>query len=247
MLDLIGSIVGMAAIAIDLVAFTAALGGTPWRRLALAAIAGGWVGLATHLAATGQLAFSTSRIVPGIAGLFGVPLLAVGALALGSRKARAALLAVPMPTLIALNALRVLGVLFLFLAADGRLSGPFPYSAAIGDIVTGALAIPLALSVARGQASARAIRNWNLFGALDLIAAVGFGLTSANGSPIHLFHVGVGSQAMQYLPYALVPTVLVPFYLVTHAVIVAQLARARVESAPRGARADWQEAGTATT
>ena len=233
MLNLVGSIVGMAAIGIDLVVFTAALGGSLSRRLTLAAIAGGWVRLATHLAATGQLAFSSSRVVPGIAGLFGVPLLAIGALALASQKVRAALLAVPTSTLIALNALRVLGVLFLFLAAEGRLSGPFPYSAGIGDIVTGALAIPLARSVARGRASASAIRSWNLFGALDLFAAVGLGLSSADGSPLHWIHVGVGSQAMQYLPYALVPTVLVPFYLVTHAIVAAQLASATHAALPR--------------
>ena len=33
----------------------------------------------------------------------------------------------------------------------------------------------------------------------------------------------MGSQAMQYLPLSLVPTVLVPFYLLTHAIVVAQL------------------------
>jgi hypothetical protein len=37
----------------------------------------------------------------------------------------------------------------------------------------------------------------------------------------------VGSAAMQYLPYCLVPTVLVPFYLITHAIVAAQLAATR--------------------
>ncbi len=227
MLDLVGSIVGMAGIGINLVAFTGALGGTLARRLGIAAIAGAWVGLATHLAATGQLAFSRSQAAPGVAGLFAFPLLAVGALALASRGARAALLAVPTALLIGLNSMRFLGVLFLFLAADGRLSGPFPYSAAIGDMVTGAFAIPLAIAVSRGRARASAIRSWNVFGALDLVVAVGLGLSSASGSPLHWIHVGVGSQAMQYLPFALVPTVLVPFYLVTHALVAAQLASHR--------------------
>ena len=227
MLDLIGSIVGMAAIAINLVVFVGALGGTIARRVAIAAVAGGWVGLASHLAATGQLAFSTARVVPGIAGLFAVPLLAMGALALGSRGARAALLAVPTPTLIGLNVMRLLGGLFLLLAADARLSGPFPFSAAIGDMVTGALAIPLALAAARGRASSSAVRSWNIFGALDLFVAVGLGLSSTSGSPLQWIHTEVGAKAMQYLPYSLVPTVLVPFYLVTHAVIAAQVASQR--------------------
>jgi hypothetical protein len=40
---------------------------------------------------------------------------------------RNALLAIPTSLLIGLNALRVIGVLFLMLAAVDRLSGPFPY------------------------------------------------------------------------------------------------------------------------
>jgi hypothetical protein len=43
MLDLIGAIVGMSAVAINLVALTHALPGTLGRRLALAVIAGAWV------------------------------------------------------------------------------------------------------------------------------------------------------------------------------------------------------------
>ncbi|HKF97216.1 MAG TPA: hypothetical protein VKB20_03105, partial [Steroidobacteraceae bacterium] len=165
MLNLIGAIVGMSAIAIDLVAFTNALPVTLAQRLGLAAIAGAWVGLASGLGAAGTLAFSPENPVPLIGVLFAVPLLVVGGLALRSQRVRAALLAVPMEVLIGLNSLRVLGVLFLFLAANGRLSGPFPYSAGLGDIITGALAIPLALSVARtGGASFRAIRLWNIFG-----------------------------------------------------------------------------------
>jgi hypothetical protein len=172
--------------------------------------------------------------------LFAVPLLVVGVLALNSRGVRTALLAVPMPLLIGLNSLRMLGVLFLLLAASGRLSGPFPFSAGLGDVITGALAIPLALSVARsGQLPSVAVRRWNIFGALDLFVAVGLGLTSAAGSPLQLIHAGVGSAAMQYLPYCLVPTVLVPFYLITHAIIAAQLASTRaapaLESAYDGA------------
>ena len=94
----------------------------------------------------------------------------------------------------------------------------------IGDIITGAFAIPLALSVARSQKlPVSAIVRWNIFGTLDLFAAVALGITSAAGSPIQLIHAGVGSDAMQYLPFCLVPTVLVPFYLITHGIIAAQL------------------------
>jgi hypothetical protein len=45
--------------------------------------------------------------------------------------------------MIGLNSARVLAVLFLLLAAQGRLAGPFPFLAGWGDIITGVFAIPL--------------------------------------------------------------------------------------------------------
>lgn len=234
MLDLLGAIVGMMAIGIDLVAITSVLPGPLAQRLSLAAIAGAWVGLATGLGAAGRLAFSPEQPVPFVGVLFAVPLLTIAALVFKYPRMRATLMAIPMPLLIGVNALRVLGVLFLLLAATGRLSGPFPYSAGWGDIITGAFAIPLALSVARSQKPPLgAIRLWSIFGALDLFAAVGLGITSAAGSPLQLIHAGVGSEAMQYLPFCLVPTVLVPFYLITHAIIVAQLSALRAVPSAR--------------
>jgi hypothetical protein len=232
MLDLIGAIVGMTAVALNLVALTSVVPGSLARRLSVAAIAGAWVGLASGLGAAGKLAFAPNQPVPLVAVLFATPLLIVGALALRSARMRSALMAIPMALLIGVNALRVLGVLFLLLAAVGRLSGPFPYSAGLGDIITGALAVPLALSVARSRKlPSRAIARWNIFGTLDLVAAVALGITSAAGSPLQLIHAGVGSEAMQYLPFCLVPTVLVPFYLITHAIVAAQLRVQRTSAA----------------
>jgi len=212
------------AVAVNLVAITTILPLSLVQRLTLGAILGAWTGLASGLGAAGLLAYAPDRSAPLVGVLFATPLLVVGALAIAYPGVRRALLGIPAHLLIGLNSLRILGALFLMLAAVGRLSGPFPYSAGLGDVITGALAVPLALAVARGGALPRAaIARWNVFGALDLVVAVGLGLTSANGSPVQIFHMGVGSEAMQQLPFCLVPTVLVPFYLITHAVVAAQL------------------------
>src|SRR5579862_4121355 len=112
MLDLIAAVVGMIAIGVNLVAFTHAVADTPARRIGLAAIAAAWVGLASGLGAAGALNFSADAPVPLIGVLFTLPLLVVALLALISRRARAALLAVPTQLLVGLNSLRVLGVLF---------------------------------------------------------------------------------------------------------------------------------------
>src|SRR5579862_113327 len=232
MLDVIAAIVGMAAIAINLVAFADALTNKPGQRTLLAALAGGWVGLASALGAQGLFSVSAGPPVPLIGVLFALPLLVVAAFALRSQRVRDRLLGIPQALLIGLNSLRLLGVLFVLLAVVGRMSGPFPWAAGIGDMITGALAIPLALRVARaGHLPPHAVGRWNLFGTLDLVVAVILGITSIGGSPLQLIHAGVGSAPMQYLPYCLIPTVLVPFYLITHAIVAAQLTAVRPAAA----------------
>ncbi len=232
-LDLIFSIVLMAVIAVDLVALTQALSGSFARRLAIGAVGGGWVGLAMYLAVIGRLAFSPANPAPWMGILLVTPLLAVGVLAVTSETVRAALLGIPLQLLIGLNTMRILGVIFLLDFVAGRLSGPFPFFAGLGDMITGALAIPLALRIARSEEPlTRTVAVWDAFGMLDLIVAVGLGITSVPGSPLQLIHAGVGTQAIQYLPLSLVPTVLVPFYLLTHAIAAAQL-QVRSRSARR--------------
>jgi hypothetical protein len=138
--------------------------------------------------------------------------------------------------LIGLNVWRVLGGLFVLLAVDGRLGGPFPQFAGWGDVITGVLALPVAWLAARAPSSTRNLAlACNAFGALDLVVAVSLGVVSANGSPLQLIHAGAGSAAMQALPWSVVPTVLVPAYLVLHAVIYAHRAPDEA-SVPRGRR-----------
>jgi hypothetical protein len=72
-----------------------------------------------------------------------------------------------------------------------------------------------------------AIGAWNLFGAADLVLAIAFGITSAKGSPLQIFPAP-GSEAMQNVPWSFVPTVLVPIWLILHAIIAVKLHRAKL-------------------
>jgi hypothetical protein len=153
------------------------------------------------------------------------PLVATAVAASVSPSVRASLLGMPMPFLIGLNVWRVAGGFFLLLAAEGRLAGPFPTSAGWGDVITGVLALPVAWLALRGQGTPL-VWAWNAFGMLDLVAALAFGIISANGSPLQIIHAGQGSEAVQALPWSLIPTVLVPMYLIVHGIIFAKLAQA---------------------
>jgi hypothetical protein len=231
MLDFIGTIILVAAIIVSINALTGAMPISTSQRLALSLGAGVWTGLAAALAGA-NLFVGTNPIGPPVIGtVIAFPLVAAAVAAWISPTARASLQGMPMPFLIGLNVWRVAGGFFLLLAAEGRLAGPFPYSAGWGDIITGALALPVAWLALRGQGRAL-ICAWNAFGMLDLVAALAFGIVSANGSPLQIIHAGQGSEAVQMLPWSLIPTVLVPMFLIVHGVVFARLARspARVAS-----------------
>jgi hypothetical protein len=225
MLDLIGTTALTAAIVVNLNATITAMPLSSAQKLTAVAIAGLWIGLAIALASTGLYAI-TSTPVPAVGVMAGLPVVVAGIAALSFASVRAALLALPLPLLVGLNTMRVFGGFFLLLAAQDRLSGPFPQSAGWGDVIVGLAAIPLTIAIARNSLANRgALFAWNLFATLDLIAAVSLGIMSAPGSPLQLFGGTIGSSAVWMLPWSNIPTLLVPFYLITHGVIFARLVR----------------------
>ena len=228
MLDLIGTILLTAAIAVNLNATVTTMPLSLVQKLTTVTIAGLWIGLAIALASTGIYA-STATPVPMVGVMLVLPLIAIGAAAWLSAAVREALLALPVSLLIGLNSLRILpGGFLVLLALQGRLSGPFPQDAGWGDIVVGVTALPLMIAVARSFSKNRvALLAWNILGTLDLVAAIALGVTSAPGSPLQIFGGSIGSTAIGSLPWSNIPTLLVPFYLITHGIIFAQLARAK--------------------
>jgi hypothetical protein len=97
---------------------------------------------------------------------------------------RSALLSVPLPALVGLNAARLGGVFFLILAADGRLSAPFASVAGWGDMLVAALAIPFAARAARGDGAPSAwLGVWSALGALDLVVACRWAGSRRRGRP----------------------------------------------------------------
>lgn len=221
MLDFVGMVVIPALMVFAVNALVVFMDIPRGAKLMLAAVAGLWIGLAAAAASAGWLAIAKPFPVIGI--FVALPLVAA-AIAAAWPGVRKALLGLPLPLLIGLNIGRVFAVLFLLLAVEGRLAGPFPYFAGWGDIITGVVAIPLVwLAQDTKDRTATRIAAWNWFGAADLVLAIALGVLSAEGSPLQLFHAAPGSAAMQWLPFSFVPTVLVPLYLILHAIIWVRL------------------------
>lgn len=196
-------------------------------RLALGAGIGAWLAIVVALAGSGAVSHSPFLLPI----MFALPLLAAG-LASTSAASRSAMMAIPAPLIVGLNVARVLGVFMLIAGLTGVMSGPFPYVAGIGDMITGIFALPVARIAARNPADARVL-EWNIFGALDLVVAVSLGVMSASGSPLQIIHATPGSAAMTTMPWALIPLALVPTYLIGHALVFAH-ARAAAGEASAG-------------
>lgn len=227
-LDQIGATVLVTAIVVNFGALAAAMRSSLVWRISFLVIAGLWTGFAVVLAGRGALLGTVGLgPVPPIGIVVLAPLVAVAVGLAFSPALRRTLLALPTDLLIGLNTVRILGVFFLLLMAQGRLGGPFPQSAGWGDIVTGTAAPFVILILMRVRWGVPIVaRIWNVFGALDLVAAVVLGAVSADGSPIQVFHTGIaGPLPVQALPWSLIPTVLVPFWLILQGIIHVQLRR----------------------
>jgi hypothetical protein len=170
-------------------------------KLAAFTAAVAWLAVISAAAALGGLAPGALGPLPATL----LPFTALLALLFGSwyfiPQIRSALLSMPLPTLVAVHAGRVAGLFFLLLYWDGRLSAPFAPSAGVGDIITGALAVPLAAMLALGFEIRKLwIGLWNAFGTLDLVVAIVLGLLSAPGTPFRVFTEGPGTLVMSTLP-----------------------------------------------
>ena len=123
--------------------------------------------------------------------------------------------------LIRLNVWRLEGALFLALMFTGQVPALWAIPAGVGDVLIGAAAFPVAARLDAPGGRRRAI-VFNLLGALDLVVAVGLGIT-VNPGPAQLFHTTPGAEMLTRFPLALVPGFLVPLAFMVHFVSLWQL------------------------
>lgn len=207
------------------------------RRVALstALVLGGWLLAALLRAPTDAPVDANGRgIVPAAFAVFGTASLvaALGALAL-SDAWRRTVAAIPVERLVATQVFRLIGFIFLPLLALGTLPAHFALPAGWGDVAVGLAAPLVAFALIRQAPGARALTlGWNVFGLLDLTAAVGLG----TGYLLQALRPGVATEpaaAMTVFPLVLIPTFAVPLGVILHLYTFRALARGRA-AATRG-------------
>jgi len=181
----------------------AAIAVTAWFALALLA---GATGFLARLPFPGPQLIFFGLFVAALAAVTGVPGL------------RAWIDALPLRTLIGINALRFIGIIFLVLAAQGQIAPVFAARAGWGDIATAALALALVATGARRTPLSRGLTHaWNAFGLLDLVVAV------ATATAVTLQGTTPGMDPVLAFPLIVIPTFLVPIFLANHVVIFRRL------------------------
>jgi hypothetical protein len=182
-----------------------------------ATVLGGWIVVSALLARSGVYLQDPGEVVPwflvAVAGTLIVLLLATR-IPIFSR-----VLAEPgTPARLALpHTLRVVGVLFLIVMAQGHLPAAFALPAGLGDIAIGLSAPFVARRLARGKGRAGALR-FNVLGILDLILAGSIGFLL-----FRVVEVTPSTAPLFVLPLALIPTVPVPLALALHIVSLRRL------------------------
>ena len=168
------------------------------------------------LAAVGAGAFHLLQHLPPASAQLLIAGLTIGfsfALArLGGLKDAAAALSVR--SLLAAHLVRFVGIYFLWLHAQGRLPVEFAQRAGWGDIVAASGALGL-LFLPEGRGFRRALFWWNLFGAADLVVAVGTAAWLTITRPGSMLEI-------TQLPLTLIPLWAVPVLLSSHIYLLRQ-------------------------
>lgn len=184
-----------------------------------------WLAIAWTLALQGAFIPSPGAPAPGIPLAVFLPLILFVWPLMRSKRVGALLDATPAHWLIALQAYRVFGGVFLVAWASGNLAGSFALPAAFGDILVGLLALPVAYYLSVGTRNARSLAiGWNILGIIDLANAVGIGILSAPG-PLQLIVPDVPNALIGTFPTVMIPAFAVPSSVIFHALSLRQLAR----------------------
>jgi hypothetical protein len=221
MLDLIGAIALTVGAAITIATLTFAVAAAPWTRLEVAAGLSAWFGLVAVLGATYALHYERGYGTLALGTAVFLPVIGLALAFLTLPRLREVLDRIPLPALIGVNVLRVLGVVFVLLYAAGRLPAPFAPAAGWGDIFVGLTALPVAWAARKGEHRGLVLA-WNTLGLADLVNAIVLGVVSSPG-PLQVFMGEPNAAIMSTLPWVLIPCFLVPLLILTHLAVFYRL------------------------
>ena len=215
-IDLLSAVILTASAAIVVAVLSICLGANPATRIRVAASLGFWFAVVVALAATRVFENTVGFGVRGLGIAVAVPIAILVVIFARVQSARERLFRMPLWLLNGVQSVRVIGILFVVLYANGRLPAPFAPIAGWGDIFVGVSAPIIAwVTYKRARNTGAIVWLWNVVGLADLIVAVGLGAASSPG-PLRLFYSTPDAFLMTTLPWLLIPGFLVPLLATIH-------------------------------
>ena len=190
----------------------------------------------------GVVAWAALALVAGLAGFFsghgappthlglfiGIPIFVLTASYAVSPRFRAMAHRIPLSYIVRAHLWRFVGIGFVIGYFRGQLPAQFALPAGIGDIIVAALVIPLAGALSRSAPVRGAFIAWNLFGLLDLIAALVLGVLYSQGA-FGILRADVSTEPMTTGAVGMIPGFFVPLFILLH--ILALIRRNEVRDA----------------
>lgn len=189
----------------------------------LAALAAVWISGVIALAYNGIFDLPSDQpALPTLLAL-AIPVFVFAGTMMASARLRAMVMAADPVLLTEFQAWRILGGLFLALYAFGELPGFFAWPAGLGDVAVGVAAPFVAWRLRRDPSFLKQSRYsvFHYLGLLDFVIAVSAGITARNNIPG--LSEGITTTAMGQLPLVLIPTVVVPIFIVLHIIALMQV------------------------
>jgi hypothetical protein len=209
-----------------------------WRdgqRATVGSVFATWFALVVTIGATGMLGGQRGVGPAGLGVAVVLPFVMLWYFSMRPGVLRDALRAIPMPVLIGVHAVRVLGIFFVLLFWGGRLPAPFAPAAGWGDVLIGVTALPVAYIAATKAPGWRVVTlAWSALGLLDLADAIFLGAASAPGMPLGLVTQGRSSDLMTALPWILIPCFNVPILAHLHILVFQRLSHAYAATGQSG-------------
>ena len=175
-----------------------------------------WFVFALSASALHVFVNASQQIAISVALAAGIPLIAFFAWLAASKNFRKFALSLNPSVLTYWQTARIIGAVFVILEAAKLLPARFAVSAGYGDIFIGATAWFAATRLAKPANRALFIL-WQTLGIVDLVSAVALGVTQ------QFVHTpGPSMYLMTVLPLSLIPTFLVPLFLMFHVISIAQ-------------------------
>ncbi len=132
----------------------------------------------------------------------------------------------PNEWLILIQIYRVVGVVFLFLLAQGLLPSLFAIPSGFGDIIVGFSAPIVAFFYIKKKSfSGQLAKLWNYAGILDLAVAIGIGVLLAIPKPFSIISTVPTTEIMTIYPMVLVPVFAVPMGMLLHMASLKKLSK----------------------